>query len=155
MGYLYFIQEQFKVTTCTFTWLLLWRKTLFTLTILLQLEKYWLHVYVFILSYTHFILHSLNMSQKLKPAANEVCFHSSSSCFSSNFHQINSCFRMYLPSNMKKHMKIAKIIHYLFIIFVCFDEVISCLCTILTECTNKISDKNLNTIHVSVAMITF
>ncbi len=56
---------------------------------------------------------------------------------------------------MKKHMKIAKIIHYLFIIFVCFDEVISCLCTILTECTNKISDKNLNTIHVSVAMITF
>ncbi len=64
-------------------------------------------------------------------------------------------FRMYLPSNMKKHMKIAKIIHYLFIIFVCFDEVISCLCTILTECTNKISDKNLNTIHVSVAMITF
>ncbi len=56
---------------------------------------------------------------------------------------------------MKKHMKIAKIIHYLFIIFVCFDEVISCLCTILTECTNKISDKNLNTIHVSVAKITF
>ncbi len=55
---------------------------------------------------------------------------------------------------MKKHMKIAKIIHYLFIIFVCFDEVISCLCTILTECTNKIID-NLNTIHVSVAMITF
>ncbi len=97
----------------------------------------------------------LNMSQKLKPAANEACFHASSSCFSSNFHQINSCFRMYLPSNMKKHMKIAKIIHYFFIIFVCFDEVISCLCTILTECTNKISDKNLNTIHVSVAMITF
>ncbi len=56
---------------------------------------------------------------------------------------------------MKKHMKIAKIINYLFIICVCFDEVISCLCTILTECTNKISDKNLNTIHVSVAMITF
>ncbi len=103
----------------------------------------------------YMFMFSLNMSQKLKPAANEVCFHASSSCFSSNFHQINSCFRMYLPSNMKKHMKIAKIIHYLFIIFVCFDEVISCLCTILTECTNKISDKNLNTIHVSVAMITF
>ncbi len=73
--------------------------------------------------------------------------------FSYNFHQVNFW--------LQKFTIRVKLLFFpqksLFIIFVCFEKSVSCL--ILAECTklsaNKISDENLNTIHVLVGMTAF